>query len=1000
MSDDNIVEVRITGAVDSSLASAVSQANATLGTISDQTTAAAAAISATLKAVGDDIGKLTSQLSALGSAAATTGAGVSSGLSTAEQSARTLGSTATTSGTQVASGLKTAEEATSRLHFATAGAIQDYFRLGQAAASGDFAGMAGTLGSLASETGLFDAALAVLGTEAAIATGGLALLVGFVGTVAYQEYQAQQESQKLADGFALTGRAAGESAQGVRSQIAFLSSASGVSKEAAESFLQYVAAHASIDPVLANETGQLLPRFIELFGKDGPEAAGKLTETLSNLTEEGFKKLDREMLGLPPAEYELVQGLIRTGHEAEAVNRILKDLSQATGDYIKTAGDRVYDDLQKIAALHRVLETGQHAIIDGRIINVGDVQAKLREVQKDLDDVRAGEVKANQKSADNKFNDTYDEEKNRNLSEHDRLLQQLAKDQQQLNDAEKRGNVPNAVKAARASIQGDNQKIADLDKRQNEESLRNFVASEDAKVAATKSGSAARIATIQGEIAQAKSLHLDGTTAFSDLQKKLGEEQRAAGEAGARAGAKAVEDARHNAEELAQIHQAAELKHIESENKTNESLLALGKETLDQFKAQAIKLENDRYKAELDGIHARENADKGNVAALAKDQEEERGLLQEHKDREIAIDQDYQRKKQQSDQDALQQFIKDRESELSIAITGLQEQERTHQTTKAKEIADEIDLTKAVRAQVLQQLDAKITALKAENKDFEYYTKLREQFLRQSNQRLAQLDANLVEDEKEKWINLSQTIFSSVGGALKGMAFQGETAGQALKSVASDIGGAFIDMGVKWLEGWVETLIFGQAQSTTTGIAEIGTAAAVAAANAIASTAAIPLIGPELAPAAGAAAYSEAIAYEGAVAFDKGTNELPSDMLAIVHAGERIVPAADNRELTALVRQAANSNVGPLLPVMSPSASVRIAALAPMSDADYVASRIGGSGRTSASASQAPSRTRGGDIHIHAWDASSMNQFFRKPSNRRTMDQISKDRVRAGFLPG
>lgn len=29
-----------------------------------------------------------------------------------------------------------------------------------------------------------------------------------------------------------------------------------------------------------------------------------------------------------------------------------------------------------------------------------------------------------------------------------------------------------------------------------------------------------------------------------------------------------------------------------------------------------------------------------------------------------------------------------------------------------------------------------------------------------------------------------------------------------------------------------------------------------------------------------------------------------------------------------------------------------------------------------------------------------MNQFFRKPANRRTMDQISKDRARAGFMPG
>jgi len=37
----------------------------------------------------------------------------------------------------------------------------------------------------------------------------------------------------------------------------------------------------------------------------------------------------------------------------------------------------------------------------------------------------------------------------------------------------------------------------------------------------------------------------------------------------------------------------------------------------------------------------------------------------------------------------------------------------------------------------------------------------------------------------------------------------------------------------------------------------------------------------------------------GAQMFDKGTNYLPSDMIAQVHEGERIIPAADNRELMA-----------------------------------------------------------------------------------------------------
>lgn len=46
----------------------------------------------------------------------------------------------------------------------------------------------------------------------------------------------------------------------------------------------------------------------------------------------------------------------------------------------------------------------------------------------------------------------------------------------------------------------------------------------------------------------------------------------------------------------------------------------------------------------------------------------------------------------------------------------------------------------------------------------------------------------------------------------------------------------------------------------------------------------------------------------GVPAFDVGTNYLPSDMLALVHQGERIVPAADNRELMRLVDGGAASN--------------------------------------------------------------------------------------------
>jgi hypothetical protein len=213
----------------------------------------------------------------------------------------------------------------------------------------------------------------------------------------------------------------------------------------------------------------------------------------------------------------------------------------------------------------------------------------------------------------------------------------------------------------------------------------------------------------------------------------------------------------------------------------------------------------------------------------------------------------------------------------------------------------------------------------------------------------------------------------------------------------------------------VATIAAAKAQAA----AEIPAYTGIAAMEAASAVADIPIVGPELAAAAvaemdalGTAQLSLATAEGGMESVDQ------PEQLIIAHRRESILPAriavplmsfaGDLPAMAERVKQNSApdlrsiADVGSLLPVMSPGASVRTAQRpqATQSDADYVANRVGGGGRTSASPLPAPSNARGGDIHIHAWDASSMSQFFRKPSNRRTMDQISKDRVRAGFLPG
>lgn len=87
--------------------------------------------------------------------------------------------------------------------------------------------------------------------------------------------------------------------------------------------------------------------------------------------------------------------------------------------------------------------------------------------------------------------------------------------------------------------------------------------------------------------------------------------------------------------------------------------------------------------------------------------------------------------------------------------------------------------------------------------------------------------------------------------------------------------------------------------------AQIATAAAVGGAGAFASQAAIPIVGPAMGAAQAVAVTAAILGFASLIAFDQGTNVLPNDMIAQVHAGERIVPKADNEKLIALTARGA-----------------------------------------------------------------------------------------------
>ncbi len=200
---------------------------------------------------------------------------------------------------------------------------------------------------------------ALTGASSAMLIAGAATLalVGGIGYLIYESLEAKKNLDNLASGFELTGRGATFSKEEVALNLDLMRQMPGVTKDAANAFEHFIATHADISATLAAETEQLLPAFIRLYGKEGPEAVGKLSESLTNLNMEGFEKLDRELLNLQPQQFQNIQNLIETGQQAKAVSEILKDLFQNTGTYEKSLGDKVYDELQNIKSIKAELAT-------------------------------------------------------------------------------------------------------------------------------------------------------------------------------------------------------------------------------------------------------------------------------------------------------------------------------------------------------------------------------------------------------------------------------------------------------------------------------------------------------------------------------------------------------------------------------------------------------------------------------------------------------------------
>lgn len=235
-SSDGTVEIRITGAVDSSLKASTRAAAAEMNTLGSRARVSAAEIKAALGGQEVTAASLTAALKGEGVAAATAGAAV---VEAAGVGAR----------------------ATERLNFAASGAIQEYVRLGHEVMQGNLSRMPGSLvvltsrmGNLTAETITAVGAFGALGAVAAIPITALAFM-------AYREREARKEAEALAEGFALSGRGALYTTAAVEAEIDKLTQLEGVSRKAAQELVQFDAAHADLNGTLAEAANQLAPAY-------------------------------------------------------------------------------------------------------------------------------------------------------------------------------------------------------------------------------------------------------------------------------------------------------------------------------------------------------------------------------------------------------------------------------------------------------------------------------------------------------------------------------------------------------------------------------------------------------------------------------------------------------------------------------------------------------------------------------------------------------------------
>jgi hypothetical protein len=360
----------------------------------------------------------------------------------------------------------------------------------------------------------------------------------------------------------------------------------------------------------------------------------------------------------------------------------------------------------------------------------------------------------------------------------------------------------------------------------------------------------------------------------------------------------------HSAEEGIKEEEKLSLAKISTEESTNAHLLAMGQRRVDAAIAEETQLENAKYTIQNRALEKELQLGSLSAAQRQKVLDQMQLLEVTHQGALTKIAQEGESKRAELAKVSLSEFLKADDEKLKAGIAELQEEAAQGKISMGSRDQQEIQLTTTIRQEQIARVDAQLATLKSDTPQYEEMLKKRDQLEKQFTQDLKTENATRRKDmeaEARQWVTPFADGFKT---AINDMIVHGKSFADSMTALVQGIEQGFISMceqiAEKWLVTQVTNALVGQTTQATSAVAQVTSLSGVAGAAGVASTAAIPIVGPALAPAAGAAMAADALTYLG-VASAAGGLVLDRDQLVFAHKNETVLPAPFSQGLQQMI---------------------------------------------------------------------------------------------------